>query len=347
VSETLPKEYISLVRDRTPNPVTRRKAAGAEGSLFLAQDLRWRNTLRGKLRKYRVVYLLIAPALINLIIFSYLPMTGIIIAFKDYKVGQNMLQMFTSPLTHPWYKHFVRLVTDLKFFDVLRNTLIISAYRITLVFAAPIVFALLLNELRSRLYKGFVQTITYLPNFLSAVVVSGLALTVLSPTYGLVNAAIIAAGGQPHHFLADTHYFRGIIIGIDLWQTTGWNAIIYLAAIVGIDPELYEAAIVDGAGRFRRMWNITLPGIGTIAFIQFIIAIGNVLNQGSDSIFLLYSPAVYSVGDVIDTYVFREGILNSSYSYTAAVGLFKSAVGLVLVYAANRVTKMFGNEGVW
>lgn len=312
----------------------------------MAATLIKKNVLFIRIKKYKVIYILILPAVICLILFSYLPMAGLYMAFTDYRVGSGLMHIFLSKFIG--LHNFQRLFTSSYFYTILGNTIIISLYRLAFVFTTPIVFSILLNELKNQYFKRFVQTVTYLPNFLSTVVIAGLVIALLSPSYGLLNGLMVSLGAQPIHFLADTKYFRGIIVGIDVWQTTGWNAIIYLAAIAGINPEMYEAAIVDGAGRFKRIWHITIPEISNIAVLLLIVNIGNmmvsIMGTGNESIFLLYSPPVYSLGDVIDTFAYREGILNASYSYSTAVSFFKSFLGLIMVLSANRVAKIFDKD---
>ena len=298
-----------------------------------------------KIIKYRLVYFLILPSVICYIIFAYLPMAGVLMAFKDYQVGRGFKGIFTSPSVG--FEHFQRLFKSYYFFSILRNTIVISFYKIIFCFPAPIIFAILLNELRIAYFKRFVQTVTYLPHFLSTVVVTGLVLAMLSPSYGLVNAVLGTMGLEPVHFLANSRYFRSIIVVIDVWKGTGWSAVIYLAAISSIDPQLYESATIDGAGKFRQIWNITLPSLLDLIILLLILRIGDILNAGFEQIFLLYSPPVYSVGDIIDTFVYREGLVNSNYGFSTAVGLFKSVVGLMLIVGSNKLANKFGRQGIW
>lgn len=272
-------------------------------------------------------------------------MAGIAMAFKDYKLGTGFAGVFTSP--NIGFDNFRSLFLSFYFWQILRNTLLISFYKLLFVFPAPIILALFLNELRALPFKRVVQTVSYLPHFLSAVIVQGLVLAILSPTYGVVNTVRQLMGMPAQHFLADARYFRAIIVGIDIWQGLGWGAIIYLAAISAIDPEQYEAATIDGAGRIRQAWNITIAGIADLIMLLFILRIGNVLNAGFETIFLLYSPTVYSVGDIIDTYAYREGLINANFGFGTAIGLFKSVVGFVLIVVTNRLANHFGRQGIW
>jgi putative aldouronate transport system permease protein len=249
----------------------------------------------------------------------------------------------------PWVglKYFRTMFSSPFFFNVLTNTLLISVYK--LVFGLPIavIMALLLNEVHISWFKRSVQTITYLPHFLSWVVVFGVLLTTLSPSTGLANKAIVTAGGQPINFLADPRWFRSVIVLSDIWKDLGWGTIIYLAALAGISPSLYEAAVVDGASRLDRIRYITLPGILPVIVLVTLLRIGNLLSAGFEQIFVLYNPSVYSVSDIIDTWVYRQGIQSFQFSLAAAVGLFKGAVGAVLLVTANWVARRSAGVGIW
>ena len=301
--------------------------------------------LRFRLRKYRLVYLLILPPVLAILVFCYLPMVGITMAFLNYRLGSGVLGMFTRP----WIglANFKSLLMSYYFTRVLFNTIWISLLKLIFVFPSPILLALLLNELRALRFKRVVQTVSYLPFFLSAVVVQGLVLAVFSPAYGLLNNLRQLFGAQAIHYLGDSSYFRGIIVGTDVWQQMGWGAIVYLAAITSIDPGLYEAAVIDGAGRLRQAWHITLASIIDIILMFFILRIGTILSAGFEMIFLLYSPVVYNVADIIDTYAYREGLLRSNFGYGTAIGLFKSAVGFLLIWVTNRAVRRLGGQGIW
>jgi putative aldouronate transport system permease protein len=292
-----------------------------------------------------MVYVLMLPALLTFFIFSYIPMTGILMAFNEFRVGSRFSAVFTSQ----WVglRHFVRFFESIYFARIVGNTVIINLMKLAIVFPAPILFAVMLNEIGAAWYKKTIQTISYLPSFLSAVVVYGLVLAVLSPTYGFVNSLIYRLGGEPVYFLAKRQYFRWILVFLDVWRYTGWESIIYLAAITSIDPAFYEAAVIDGANRFRRIWHITLPSISELIILLLILRIGAIMTSDFETVILLYSPPVYEVGDVIDTFVFREGLVNLQYSYSAAVGLFKSVVGFALVMGTNLIAKRFGRTGIW
>jgi putative aldouronate transport system permease protein len=288
------------------------------------------------------LYLLMMPGLLFFLIFKYLPMWGIIIAFQNYSPFQGILGS-------DWvgFKHFIMLFTYDKFWFIFRNTILISFYNLIFFFPAPIILSLLLNEIRMQFFKRFVQTIIYIPHFVSWVVVAGMSYLLLGTQGGLVNEIIKANGGEALAFLVTPEWFRGLIVSQSVWKEAGWGTIIFLAALSGVDPQLYEAAIVDGAGRWRQMWHVTLPAIRSTIFILLILRLGHVLDVGFEQIFLMLNSTVNEVGDVFETYVYREGLIGGKFSYTTAVGLFKSAVGLILVVIANWLTKRFGEEGVY
>lgn len=295
--------------------------------------------------KYKMYYLLLIPGLLYLIIFHYIPMFGIVIAFKDYQPFMGVEGIFTSK----WVglKHFRKFFGSYYFKNILGNTLIISLYKFIFGFPAPIVLAILLNEVRNEKFKKTVQTISYLPHFLSWVVVSGLLVALLSTDNGLINVIRGFFGKEPIMYLGDPRYFRRVLVLSDIWKGVGWGSIVYLAAITGIDQELYEAAYIDGANRWDRIKNITLPSISNIVVIMLIFSVGGLLNAGFEQIFLLYSPSVYNVADIIDTFVYREGLVSNNYSYATAVGLFKSLVSMMLLLITNFIAKSLDQEGIW
>jgi len=287
------------------------------------------------------LYLMLLPGLVLIIIFHYLPMYGSIIAFKDYNLMEGIIGS-------PWVglKHFDALFQAREFHRVFRNTLLISIYRLIFQFPIPIILALLINEVSNMFFKRTVQTITYLPHFLSWAVVGALVIDLLSPSSGLINLALKEFGISPVT-LMDKRYFRAIVVASQTWKETGWSAIIYLAAISSIDPQLYEAAIVDGASKWRQIWYITLPGIrSTIVFI-ILLRIGALLATDVEQILMLYNPVVYEVGDVIGTYVYRVGLGQMKYSYTTAVGLFQSVVGFILLVIANHLSRKYAETSMW
>ena len=292
-----------------------------------------RGTFLKEVYRHREYLLLLLPALIIFILFRYIPMAGIVIAFKKYTIVGGL---FGSPWVG--FTYFERLFASEKFYQVLWNSIRISFLKIAIGFPGPIIFALLLNEVRQVAWKKSFQTISYLPHFVSWVVVGGIVRDVLS-VHGVVNGMMGFVGAEPRLFLQEMHSFLPIVITSMIWKNIGWGSIIYLAAITGIDPDLYEAAEIDGAGRVQRMWHITLPSITHVIIILFLLRIGNILEAGFDQIFNLYNPLVYDVADIIDTYVYREGISGFQYSLTAAASLFQNLVGLMLLLVTNVVTR--------
>lgn len=297
-----------------------------------------------KITRFYPLYIMLIPVLVFYIMFCYVPMYGILIAFKNFNVFQGIVK---SPWTenHGFY-YFISFLTDPTFWQVTKNTLIISAYKIVFGFPAPIILALLMNEMASQKFKRGVQTLLYLPRFISWVIVGGLVLAFLSPTTGVINSILNATGHESVYFILKPQYFRAITVISDIWKNAGWGTIIYMAALSGVNPELYEAAYMDGAGRFRQMWYISLPCIRSTIVMLFILALSGILNAGFDQIFVLYNPMVYNVGDIIDTYVYRMGIQNAKYAYATAVSLFKSLIGLVLILGSDRFFKRIGERGI-
>jgi len=295
--------------------------------------------------KYKYLNILAFPCVIYFVIFKYLPMYGVIIAFKDY----NGTGGFWGIISSEWigFVNFERFFSSIYFKRLMLNTVLISTYRLIFSFPAPIILAVLINEIKNIYFKRTVQTITYMPHFLSWVVVSGLIIVLLSPVTGPVNMVIEKLGMEPIFFVSDTKYFRSLLVASEIWKSVGWGTIIYLAAITGINTEIYEAATIDGASRWQKVWNITLPSLKEIIAILFILAVGKILDENFEQIFNLYNPSVYEVSDVFETYVYRQGILQAQYSYSAAVGLFKSFVSLFLVIISNKVAKKLGAEGLW
>ncbi len=299
-----------------------------------------------QIKRDRFLYALAALPLLYFVIFQYLPMVGVIIAFQDYDPFLGIDAMFSMDR---WVglKHFRNFFDSIFFWNVMRNTVVISLYKLIFGFPLPIILALMINELRMRLFQRTVQTISYLPHFFSMVVAAGIVRAMLTPQGGLLNQLVVALGGEPKAFLTDPTLFRSILVTMDIWQQAGWNSIIYLAAMATINPEMYEAAAMDGANRFQRMWYVTLPSISFAIVITLIFRIGGMLNAGFEQILLLYSPSVYAVSDIIDTYVYRAGLIGRQYSFGAAVGLFKSILALILMYMANKVAQRLGQEGLW
>lgn len=304
-----------------------------------------KKTLWQYLKKDRFIYLLMLPGLLWYMIFCYLPMFGIVIAFEDYKPFWGLEGIFTSQ----WVgmKHFMKFFRSPYFFRLLKNTLLLSVYSLIWSFPLSIVLALFINELKGKLFQKTVQTVSYLPHFLSTVIVCGMIRTLVSVDGGLVNAAVTAFGRESVPFLGRPEWFRTIYTVSEVWQSIGWESIVFIAAMTGIDRELYEAAMVDGAGVLKRMWNITIPGIMPVVTIMLILKVGNILNLGYEKVLLLYSPQVYSTADIISTYVYREGVVNQNYSFATAVNLFTSVISLILVLGTNKITKKMGQEGIW
>lgn len=291
----------------------------------------------------KYLYLMSLPFVIWLFIFSYVPLWGWLMAFQNYKPGRSILDQKWVGL-----RFFQELFADERFYLVLRNTLAMSVMGLVAGFTIPILFALLLNEIKGSLFKRSIQTISYLPHFVSWVVVSGLVYKMLSTDGGAVNQFLVWLGvvDQPVQFLAKGEWFWGLVTASDIWKETGWNSIIYLAAIAGIDPELYEAATVDGAGRFKRMWHITLPGIQTTFMVLLIMSIGHLISIGFEKQFLLGNSLVTDYSEVLDLYALNYGINLSRYSYGTAIGIFNSVVSIFLVFTANGIYKRFTKESI-
>lgn len=300
-------------------------------------------TIKKNFIRDKYLYVLLIPFIIWFLLFAYKPMWGLQIAFKDYSLFKGIAES-------PWvgFENFQRFFESEYFFRTLKNTILISLYSLIFAFPAPIILALLFNEVKNEMFKKSVQTFTYLPHFISIVVIAGMVTTFLSPTSGIVNQVIEKFGGEKIYFLIDPGYFRTIFISsMQIWKDVGFNAIIYLAAIAGINPALYEAAKMDGAGRWKQIWHITLPSILPTIIILFIINIGSFLEVGYEAILLLYQPATYATADVINTYVYRAGLQGGEYEIGAAAGLFNSVVGLILVVGANKISKKFTQNGLW
>jgi putative aldouronate transport system permease protein len=287
-------------------------------------------------------YLMLLPGALYFLIFKYAPMWGVAIAFKSY---QPFLGFFGSPWVG--FDHFQTFFSDPSFWRLFRNTSIFAAYNLFFYFPLPILIALMLNEVRVAVFKRFVQTVIYIPHFVSWVVVVGMAYTFFTTEGGIVNELLIMAGGDKVNFLVNESLFRTMIMSEVIWKETGWGTIIFLAALAGVDPGLYEAARIDGAGRLRQLWHITLPSIRSTIVILLILRLGHFLDTGFEQIFLSLNASTREVGEVFDTYVYRIGIQEGRFSYSTAVGLFKSVIGLVLVVGANYMSKKLGEEGVY
>lgn len=289
-----------------------------------------------RLWRYRAFYLMLLPGLVWFAIYRYAPMYGLIIAFKDYNIG---LGIVASPWADPWYRHFADFFTSPYFGQLLTNTFLISLYKIVWGTVLPLGLALLLNECRLTWLKRVTQTLSYLPHFMSWVIIFGITVAFASESTGLLNRWLSQLTGDTVGFLTSTDWFRSVLVGSDIWKDLGWGSIIYLAAMVGIDPGRYEAARVDGASRLRQIWHVTLPGIRTVIILLLVLKLGHVLDAGFEQVYIFYNVQVYPVGDIIDTWVYRTGLEDLNFSAAAAAGLFKSAVGLVLVLGANQLAK--------
>ena len=286
-------------------------------------------------------YVMIIPAIAYFIVFHYAPMYGVIIAFQDYKPFKGI-----SGSAWVGMKHFTDFITGPFFWRLLRNTLSINIGMLLFGFPLPILFALLLNEVRSVGFKRVVQTITYMPHFVSSVVVCGL-MVLFCRSDGILTYVLKFIGFPENNLLTYKQYFQGLYIGMNIWQELGWDSIIYFAALTSIDVSLYEAARVDGAGRWRQMWHITLPGIAPTIVILLILRIGNLMSLGWDRIYLLYNDMVMETADVISTYVYRTGMLQVQYSYATAVGLMNSLVNIILLFSANFISRKVSGSSLW
>ncbi len=292
--------------------------------------------------KFRWLYLMVLPAVVYFLIFQYGPLWNAQIAFRDFK---PLLGVWKSPFAG--FENFVTFFKSFYFTQLLGNTIIISLFKLIIGLPMAIVLALALYETTFKRFRSLVQTVAYLPHFLSWVIMFGVLLMMLSPGDGLINTIIKSTGGKPIAFLTSPDWFRFVVVTSEIWKETGWATIIYLAALMGIDPTLYEAAQVDGASRLQRIWYISLPGILPVVVILTMLRLGHILNAGFGQIFVLYSLPVYKVGDIIDTWVYRQGILDFQLSLATAVGLFKGVIGLVLILVANRVAKKISGHTLY
>lgn len=293
--------------------------------------------LKKELAENKWYYFLIFPGFLMLILFRYVPMSGLVIAFKDYKIGLGILES-------PWagWTHFHQLFSNPQFTEVLWNTIYISLLKLLFGFPAPILLSLMINELASEKLKRVVQTIVYLPHFISWVVIGGILFTLLSPSVGILS--LLGVSRNP---LLEPQNFRALVVVSDIWKEVGWGTVVYLAAITNVNADLYEAATVDGASRLEKIWNITLPSIaGTIA-VMLILRTGSLMSAGFDQMYVLQTDATMDVGDVIDTFVYRYGLAQGKFSFAAAAGFFQSVVGLILVVISNLVTRKMGQDGIW
>jgi len=292
--------------------------------------------------KYKALYLISIPGILFFLLFKYVPLLGAVIAFQNYN-------LFAGFQGSPWVglTHFKRMFSHYDFLRILGNTLLLGIYDLAFAFTAPIVLALLLNEVRLVLYKKIVQTIIYAPHFLSWVIVSGIFVGVLSPSSGVVNVIIGWFGVDPIYFLGEDSYIRTILVSSGLWRDVGWGTIIYLAALAGINPDLYEAAEMDGASRWRQTLAITIPALLPVITILFLLKIGDFLDYGFERVFVFQNPLNLQNSEILDTYIYKAGLNQMQYSYATAIGLFKSVVGLTLLSIANFLSKKASGESLY
>ncbi|WP_159887600.1 ABC transporter permease [Paenibacillus puerhi] len=298
--------------------------------------------LLARILQHRSIYLLVLPGLLYFIVFKFAPLWGLLLAFKDYNP-------FLGFAGSPWVgvSHFSTLFADPNFYLMLRNTFAINFIALVFHFPLPILLALMLNEIRHESFKRFNQSIVYMPHFLSWVVVASLTFFMLSADVGVINKVISSAGGETVSFLSDPNYFWGILTAQNMWKEAGWGTIIFLAAMAGVDPQRYEAAVVDGASRMRQIWHITLPAIRPTVIILLILRLGSMADIGFEQVLLMINPLILSVGEVFDTYAYTHGILRGQISVGVTVGMFKGVVGLVFIVTSNYIVKKLGHEGIY
>jgi len=341
IKEIATEDFIARVIAQ--GGVVSTKALSVPGKTQTVQSTSRARLLLRRMWRYRMVYLILLPGMLYFAIFRYWPLYEAQIAFKDF---QPLLGVEGSP----WIglKNFETFFKSYYFSTIITNTLIISVAKLIFGIPPAIILAIALSEARaSSKLARLTQTMSYLPHFLSWIVIFGILLGLLSPSDGLVNQFITSKGGQPIGFLSDPHWFRAIVVSSDIWKETGWGAIIYLAALLGVDPSQYEAAAIDGASRLKRIWYVSLPNIKDVIVLVTLLRLGSILDAGFTQVFALYSLPVYNVGDIIDTWVYREGILNAQFGLATAVGLFKGLIGLALIFTANRVARRFAGSGLY
>lgn len=302
-----------------------------------ARESKWKN-----IKNSYQLYIFVLPAFLFFLIFSYIPMYGVIIAFKDYV---PTLGVFGSPWVG--FKHFERFFSSYYFWDLIKNTLGINIYSLIVGFPLPIILALALNESKDGIFKKFTQTVTYAPNFISVVVISGMLISFLSPSTGIINHFLEFFGFQRHDFMSDPRWFKTIYVLSGVWQGTGWGSVIYLAALSGVDTQLHEAATVDGASRWQRVLYINLPTIIPTMVILLIMNCGSLMSMGFEKILLLQNPLNMSSSNVIATFVYKQGLLDAQYSYAAAVGLFNSVINAILLISVNKITKKMSDTSLF
>ena len=288
------------------------------------------------------IYAMLLPTIIWFLVFLYKPMYGLQIAFKDYSI-------FKGVVNSPWigFEHFQTLFSNDQFLRAVRNTIAISFYNLLFGFPAPIILALMFNEVLHATYKRTAQTIVYLPHFISSVIIAGIVITAFSPTAGILNTILGWFGMDSIYFLTQPQWFRPIFVGTGIWQEAGFGSIVFLAAIAGVNPSLYESAVVDGANRWQMMWKITIPSILPTILIMLIIRIGNVMEVSFELVILLYQPSTYETADVVNTWIYRQGLQSGQYDLAAAGGLFNAVVTFVLVMTANTLSRRFSRTSLW
>lgn len=302
-------------------------------------------SFKAYIKRYWQLYALLFLPMLYLVIFKYVPMSYIQIAFRKYKINRSVWAM---PLAdNNGFEYFIDAFSNPDFIDALRNTVVLNLLDLFIGFSIPIIFALILNELVFKRFKRVVQTVAYMPHFLSWVIISGMALQMFAPTNGLVNMFLNRMGVESIHFLDDPVHWIFTYIFLGIWQSFGWNSIVYLAAIAGINPELYEAAAVDGASRWRKMWHITLPGIKSTIVVLLIMNLGNILGSGFDRPFALQNNLVMDVAEVLSTFVYKNGILGLKFSLTTAIGFFQSIICVFFLLLANWISRRLGERGIW
>jgi putative aldouronate transport system permease protein len=292
--------------------------------------------------KKKYLYILLAPCVVYFFIFNYIPMYGVIIAFKDFNFAKGIIHS-------PWigFENFRYMFGLSDFYQVFWNSLYLGVLRLVFGFPFPILLALFLNEIRNIAYQRVTQTIIYLPHFISWVVIGGILVNFMSPSWGIVNLFLKDIGVEPIFFLADKDYFRPIVVLSSIWKESGWGSIIYLAAIAGINSELYEAAGIDGASRMQKIWHVTIPGIKSTIVVLLILRLGQIMGNGFEQIFVLQNPMNLEVSEVFETYAYRVGILGGRFSFGTTVGLFTSVIGLIFLLASNRFAKWMKEDGIW
>ncbi|WP_082423109.1 ABC transporter permease [Paenibacillus dakarensis] len=303
---------------------------------------RTRYPLLRNLKRDKYLLILFLPCLLYYLLFKYAPIFGIVIAFKDYNLFQGIM-------ASEWvgFKYFKQFFESKDFFPVIRNTFLLGFYKLLFGFPAPIILALLINEMRNAFFKRFVQTVSYLPHFISNVIVAGIVVMFLSPSGGIINEILAALGLEKITFMVEADWFRTIYVASDIWQHIGWGTIIYLAALASVDPQLYEASRIDGANRWKQTLHVTLPGIAPAIVIILILDIGKVLEIGFEKVFLLATPATYSIADIISTYVYRVGLTNANYSYATAIDLFTGLISFVFILSANWISRKISDNSLW